>query len=81
MGNMCSAPPPAACPCSLADFEAKQRRGAGNGRTKTLRRFLQLHAKCTETCTQAVALGEALGQAYDLGRSVPAQCFGGTVLT
>lgn len=59
---------------SLADFEAKQARRAGDGSVKTLAHFLQWHRAATGTCTAAVPLGRALAARWDLNRNVPQRC-------
>lgn len=59
---------------SLADFEVKQARRAGDGSVKTLAHFLEWARQATATCSAAVPLGRALAARYDLQRNVPQRC-------
>ena len=59
---------------SLADFEVKQARRAGDGSVKTLAHFLEWAREATETCDAAAPLGRALAARYDLARNVPPRC-------
>ena len=59
---------------SLADFEVKQARRAGDGSVKTLSNFFNWARESTAICTAAVPLGQALARRYNLTRNVPARC-------
>lgn len=59
---------------SLADFDVKMQRRGGAGSIKTLQNFLKWNRQSTETCTGAVAMGQALARQFDLNRNVPERC-------
>lgn len=62
---------------SAADFEAKKRRGSGNGRRKDQDAWQVTHQQCTAACKAAVELGKALGRRYSLTHNVPGHCLAG----